>query len=279
MKIKQHLDGSIEAVADGGGLAKFLLGGGLLLSGLALYHFRVGAANAEQFIGSVCAAALFLGAFLVTYENASFVFKRAARIVVWRRRTLFSRHSGQVAFSAVECVAAEAIVDHEPGTGGGLSRRLVLRTATGVIPFTRAYSGDPDGELLRLAAQLNALFGRDPKAEILGRIRELVAAGRENDAVRLIHAERGIPLKAARAEVRSLKLDPPDAHLTDMQAEPGTDIGHQARHRLTLPPDAMAALARDNKIEAIKCVRVAHGLGLKEAKDVVEAWLTSGKRE
>ena len=39
-----------------------------------------------------------------------------------------------------------------------------------------------------------------------------------------------------------------------------------------LPPDAIAALKRGSKIDAIKCVRLAHGLGLKEAKDSVEAY-------
>lgn len=38
-----------------------------------------------------------------------------------------------------------------------------------------------------------------------------------------------------------------------------------------LPPDAARALARGNKIEAIKLARQETGIGLKEAKDWVEA--------
>lgn len=38
-----------------------------------------------------------------------------------------------------------------------------------------------------------------------------------------------------------------------------------------LPAAAVAALRQGNKIEAIKIVRVEFGLGLKEAKDAVEA--------
>ena len=38
-----------------------------------------------------------------------------------------------------------------------------------------------------------------------------------------------------------------------------------------LPPEALAALGRGDKIGAIKIVRAAHGIGLKEAKDAVEA--------
>jgi len=38
-----------------------------------------------------------------------------------------------------------------------------------------------------------------------------------------------------------------------------------------LPEPVVAALKRGNKIEAIKLLRVQTGLGLKEAKDAVEA--------
>jgi hypothetical protein len=38
-----------------------------------------------------------------------------------------------------------------------------------------------------------------------------------------------------------------------------------------LPPEAAQALARGRKIEAIKLVRQHTGLGLKDAKDLVEA--------
>ena len=44
-----------------------------------------------------------------------------------------------------------------------------------------------------------------------------------------------------------------------------------ALKNLPLPDAAKLALRQGNKIEAIKLVREAHGLGLKEAKDVVEA--------
>lgn len=38
-----------------------------------------------------------------------------------------------------------------------------------------------------------------------------------------------------------------------------------------MPAQALAALQRNNKIEAIKIVRQEHGIGLKEAKDFVES--------
>ncbi len=44
-------------------------------------------------------------------------------------------------------------------------------------------------------------------------------------------------------------------------------------HSPTIPPDAVNALSRGLLIEAVKVTRQATGLGLKEAKDAVEAYL------
>ncbi len=43
--------------------------------------------------------------------------------------------------------------------------------------------------------------------------------------------------------------------------------------KIEIPSNAIAALEMGNKIEAIKIVRVAKGLGLKESKDLVEEYL------
>ena len=45
----------------------------------------------------------------------------------------------------------------------------------------------------------------------------------------------------------------------------------------SIPPEAIAALERGNKIEAIKIVREANTLGLKEAKDFVEQYLETNR--
>jgi ribosomal protein L7/L12 len=42
-----------------------------------------------------------------------------------------------------------------------------------------------------------------------------------------------------------------------------------------LPADALSELQAGNKIEAIKLLRVASGLGLKEAKDLVERYVAA----
>ena len=42
-----------------------------------------------------------------------------------------------------------------------------------------------------------------------------------------------------------------------------------------LPAESVAALERGSKIEAIKILREARGIGLKESKEAVEAYLAS----
>jgi ribosomal protein L7/L12 len=44
----------------------------------------------------------------------------------------------------------------------------------------------------------------------------------------------------------------------------------------TIPPEVKAAIDRGNKIEAIKLLRDATGIGLKEAKDAVEQFEAGG---
>lgn len=53
----------------------------------------------------------------------------------------------------------------------------------------------------------------------------------------------------------------------------GTEEDATRRGNTRLPAQALAALQQNRKIEAIKIVREQHGIGLKEAKDFVEAYI------
>ena len=77
------------------------------------------------------------------------------------------------------------------------------------------------------------------------------------EAIKRLRAQ-GIGLAEAKARV--------EAHLRGA----GTPTAAQRVSR-ALPPDAARALARGDKIQAIKLARAETGVGLKEAKDWVEA--------
>jgi len=77
-------------------------------------------------------------------------------------------------------------------------------------------------------------------------------------AIRLLRSHTGLGLAEAKQAVEAGSFAAPHAELT-------------TRLSPALPPAAIAALAGGNKIEAIKLAREANGIGLKEAKELVDA--------
>lgn len=93
-------------------------------------------------------------------------------------------------------------------------------------------------------------------------VQSAMAAGQKIEAIRLLRERTGLGLAEAKAAVEagSLPQAPADP--------PAGSFG--ARE---LPPQALAALAAGKTIEAIRLVRLAHGVGLKDAKGIVDAYI------
>jgi ribosomal protein L7/L12 len=83
--------------------------------------------------------------------------------------------------------------------------------------------------------------------------------GQQIEAIGLLRAATGLGLKDAKDLI--------DAHLAGRPAVLPGAVVDQA----SLPPDALAALMRGNKIDAIRALRESTGMGLKQAKEAVEA--------
>ncbi len=97
-------------------------------------------------------------------------------------------------------------------------------------------------------------------------ILNLVATGDYLDAARRLQSRTGISLEQAAAEIERLRASITPLNLaTSPVADPIT-------------PEIAAAIRAGRKIEAIKLYRQAHGVGLKEAKDAVDAYETTGRR-
>jgi ribosomal protein L7/L12 len=86
----------------------------------------------------------------------------------------------------------------------------------------------------------------------------LVSQGDYLDAARLLQSRRGITLDEAAAEIDRLRGD-----ITPLDPGSATD---------PITPEIAAAIRSGRKIEAIKLYREAHGVGLKDAKDAVDAY-------
>jgi hypothetical protein len=88
----------------------------------------------------------------------------------------------------------------------------------------------------------------------------LVAQGDYLDAARLLQSRRGFTLDEAAAEIERLRGD----------ITPLPSGGPAPADSIT--PAIAEAIRAGRKIEAIKLYREAHGVGLKEAKDAVDAY-------
>ncbi len=89
-------------------------------------------------------------------------------------------------------------------------------------------------------------------------VRDAVARGHTIEAVKLLRAATGLGLKEAKDAI--------DAHMRGSTARlPSSTPG------AALPPSVVEAMRRGDKIDAIRLLREQTGLGLKEAKDAVEA--------
>lgn len=93
-----------------------------------------------------------------------------------------------------------------------------------------------------------------------------LARGARIEAIKLVReANHGVDLRGAMEAV--------DAFASGKQRFPIDPPVAVATERFDgLPAEALAALSRGQSIEAIKIVRAATGLGLKEAKDLVERY-------
>jgi ribosomal protein L7/L12 len=89
--------------------------------------------------------------------------------------------------------------------------------------------------------------------------RSLLAQGQKINAIKLVRERTGLGL----AEAKNLVESWPDAPVKPLSAIP---------HPATWEAKARYLLAQGQKIDAIKLVREMTGLGLKEAKDLVESW-------
>ncbi|MEZ5300995.1 MAG: ribosomal protein L7/L12 [Verrucomicrobiales bacterium] len=91
-------------------------------------------------------------------------------------------------------------------------------------------------------------------------IAQLIRQGKKIEAIKLLRETTGLDLQRAKEEVERLQaaLDSGMVSPENPEAE-------------ALPPEVEALLRQGKKIEAIKRLREATGMGLKEAKERVES--------
>src|SRR5258708_4993884 len=106
---------------------------------------------------------------------------------------------------------------------------------------------------------------------------DLISRGKKIEAIALYRELTGLGLKEAKNEIDALEVSLAGGTQGRRAADPE---GERMPGAIApLPADKMTALSalifQRRKIEAIKLYREWTGLGLKEAKDQVEAWEAS----
>ncbi|MET3494524.1 hypothetical protein [Variovorax boronicumulans] len=98
------------------------------------------------------------------------------------------------------------------------------------------------------------------------------------EAIKIVRDKTGLDLKSAKEAVErhanrshGAQDDSQDWQEGDWgRGEPESTAGMQGNGPAALPAAALAALARGNKIEAVRLTREATGLGLAESKHLVD---------
>ena len=93
---------------------------------------------------------------------------------------------------------------------------------------------------------------------------DALARGQTIEAIKLLREARGLGLKEAKDIV--------DAQLAGAPSSLPASSFEQTMPAGALAANVIEALRRGNKIEAVRLVREQTGLGLKEAKDAVDAY-------
>ena len=98
--------------------------------------------------------------------------------------------------------------------------------------------------------------------------------GKLIEAIKLLRKTTGLGLKEAKDALEQLAAQAPRPTQTVRPAQAARPASPEGK-RFTpdaLPTEAQQALRHGNKIDAIRIVREKTGLGLKEAKDAVDAF-------
>ncbi|KQQ67367.1 ribosomal protein L7/L12 [Microbacterium sp. Leaf320] len=113
----------------------------------------------------------------------------------------------------------------------------------------------------------------------IAEIDRLVAAGQKIHAIKLYRQHTGVRLQEAKDRIDHWSVSTTAPHLaavSNAAAAHSSITATPSSVRGALPASVSAEVDRlvsaDQKIQAIKLVREHTGLGLRESKDVVEAW-------
>jgi len=135
------------------------------------------------------------------------------------------------------------------------------------LPFllTRMFSGrsNRSDEVLGAGPAKVSAAGRGRSDALSVEVAGLLAQGGKLEAIKLVRDKTGVPLSEARERVEKIGKDA-------AIVPPAPGLMETIQRAQQMSEEVRRLAARGQKIEAIKLLREKSGLGLKEAKDLVD---------
>ena len=104
----------------------------------------------------------------------------------------------------------------------------------------------------------------DAPESLSAEVKKLLAQGKKIEAIKLAREKTGFLLEAAKDMVDTIEKGGSPAR------DGLTDVSSMLRMAKELSPVVGPLIAQGRKVEAIKLIRERTGMGLKEAKDIVD---------
>ncbi|WP_102194104.1 ribosomal protein L7/L12 [Microbacterium aurantiacum] len=151
---------------------------------------------------------------------------------------------------------------------------VALRGMRPKIPEAQTFTPVPVMRSSTASAATATPAGTSP--EVIAQIDRLMAAGKKVQAIKVLRDHAKLGLKEAKDRIDHWSISTTAAHIAAVSNTSPTRSSISNAHSGSALPAAVVAevdrlIAANQKITAIKLVRERTGLGLKEAKDLVEA--------
>lgn len=162
---------------------------------------------------------------------------------------------------------------------GAVIVAAALRSMRPNAPEPQVYTPSPTMARSVASASTSTAAASQLTPAAIAEVDRLVAAGQKIQAIKLYRQHTGVRLQEAKDRIDHWSVSTTAPHLAAVShaaAASSSITATPSSVRGALPASVVSEvdrlIAADQKIHAIKLVREHTGFGLKQAKDIVEAW-------
>lgn len=162
---------------------------------------------------------------------------------------------------------------------GAVIVAAALRSMRPKAPEPQVYTPSPTMARSVASTSTSTAAASQLTPSAIAEVDRLVAAGQKIQAIKLYRQHTGVRLQEAKDRIDHWSVSTTAPHLaavSNAAAASSSITATPSSVRSALPASVVSEVDRliagDQKIHAIKLVREHTGFGLKQAKDIVEAW-------